>query len=214
MDFTDDQNIYYPLEASGIASHAEGQGTIASGTGSHAEGFNTQATANRCHAEGGNSFAHGEYSHAEGIGTRTGLEGESYSWHENYIENTSSRSRAAHAEGVHTVARGRGAHAEGWGTETCTEYQHAQGRYNVVSGEYAHIVGNGWKDTYGVITRSNAHTLDWQGNAWYAGNIYIGGKGQDEGKKIATEEYVNNQIGDIESALDAIIAIQESIIGG
>lgn len=34
-------------------------------------------------------------------------------------------------------------------------------------GMYAHIVGNGTSDT----ARSNAHTLDWNGNAWYAGSV-------------------------------------------
>jgi hypothetical protein len=34
--------------------------------------------------------------------------------------------------------------------------------------DYAHIVGNGTKDS----DRSNIHTLDWNGNAWYAGKIY------------------------------------------
>jgi hypothetical protein len=47
--------------------------------------------------------------------------------------------------------------------------QHVQGRYNVVDseGKYAHIVGNGTS-----ANRSNAHTIDWNGNAWFAGNIY------------------------------------------
>jgi hypothetical protein len=37
------------------------------------------------------------------------------------------------------------------------------------------MVGNG---KYG--NPSNAHTLDWDGNAWFAGNIYVGGTGQDD----------------------------------
>ena len=41
---------------------------------------------------------------------------------------------------------------------------------------YAHIVGNGTSDT----ARSNAHTLDWQGNAWFAGDVYIGGTSMDD----------------------------------
>ena len=43
-----------------------------------------------------------------------------------------------------------------------------QGKYNVLdsAGKYAHIVGNGDN-----ITRSNAHTLDWDGNAWFAGSV-------------------------------------------
>ena len=39
---------------------------------------------------------------------------------------------------------------------------------------------------------------DWNGNAWYAGNVYVGstsGTNKDEGsKKLATEEYVNTKI--------------------
>ena len=32
---------------------------------------------------------------------------------------------------------------------------------------YLHIVGNGDDDA----NRSNAHTLDWAGNAWFAGSV-------------------------------------------
>jgi hypothetical protein len=28
--------------------------------------------------------------------------------------------------------------------------------------------------------RSNAHTLDWNGNAWFAGDIKVGGTSQDD----------------------------------
>lgn len=53
-----------------------------------------------------------------------------------------------------------------------------------VRGEYVHIVGNGTADD----NRSNAHTLDWDGNAWFAGDIYIGGNSQKEGsRKVLTE---------------------------
>lgn len=51
---------------------------------------------------------------------------------------------------------------------------------------YAVEVGNGSADD----ARSNAHTLDWDGNAWFAGDIYVGGNGQDDenAKKLATLE--------------------------
>jgi hypothetical protein len=55
------------------------------------------------------------------------------------------------------------------------------------------MVGNG----SGISTsdHSNAHTLDWNGNAWYSGDVYVGstsGKNKDEGsKKLATEDFVN-----------------------
>ena len=38
-----------------------------------------------------------------------------------------------------------------------------------VKGKYAHVVGNGTSAT----ARSNAHTLDWDGNAWFAGGIEL-----------------------------------------
>jgi hypothetical protein len=58
------------------------------------------------------------------------------------------------------------------------------------------VVGNGYFNTSATNSdsSSNAHTLDWDGNAWYAGDVYVGsssGKYQDSGsKKLATEELV------------------------
>lgn len=74
------------------------------------------------------------------------------------------------SEGYKTQSLGGyGAHSEGRGTIIKTPAGHAQGRYNLIdeTGLYAHIVGNGEDDT----VRSNAHTLDWAGNAWYAGTV-------------------------------------------
>lgn len=54
----------------------------------------------------------------------------------------------------------------------------------------AFMFGNGTSNT----ARSNAHTLDWEGNAWYSGDVYVGstsGTNRDEGsKKLATEDSV------------------------
>lgn len=64
---------------------------------------------------------------------------------------------------------GIASHAEGYETIAPGDYSHVQGKYNVVDMEnkYAHIVGNGTSDD----NRSNAHTVDWEGNAWYAGKV-------------------------------------------
>lgn len=53
-----------------------------------------------------------------------------------------------------------------------------------MTGNYAHIVGNGTS-----TTRSNAHVLDWSGNAWFAGDVYANGVPGQAGtpKKLATE---------------------------
>lgn len=53
-----------------------------------------------------------------------------------------------------------------------------------MTGNYAHIVGNGTS-----TKRSNAHVLDWSGNAWFAGDVYANGVPGQAGtpKKLATE---------------------------
>ena len=91
---------------------------------------------------------------------------------------------------IGSIAAGSYSHAEGENTVAASNNQHTQGRYNVIDtkGKYAHIVGNGSD----ALNRSNAHTVDWEGNAWYKGNIYVGGDSQDNGDKVATERYVNS----------------------
>ena len=89
----------------------------------------------------------------------------------------------AHAEGKNNVARGISAHVEGQGNIAAYDYTHVQGKYNM-TGNYAHVVGNGTS-----TTRSNAHVLDWKGNAWFAGDVYTNGVPGQAGtpKKLATE---------------------------
>ena len=183
--------------ASGTGSHAEGQKSEATGYWSHAEGYNTEASGESAHAEGYNTVASGDSSHAEGIFTSaTSWEAHAegygssasgnYSHAENYYSRASGNS--SHAEGYWTAASGQVSHAEGNYTIASSDYQHAQGKYNIDDTDdvYAHIVGNGSSNS----NRSNAHTLDWSGNAWFAGDVYVGsasGKNKDDGSvKLAT----------------------------
>lgn len=171
-------------EASGDCSHAEGSSTTALGVVSHAEGANTTASGNFSHAEGYNATASGDLSHAEGSGTTASgdashAEGES----------TTASDAYSHAEGYKTTASGISSHAEGSNTIASCENQHVQGRYNIndTEGEYLHIVGNGSSEN----NRSNAHTLDWEGNAWYAGKLSQEGT-PTEDKDLATKKYVDD----------------------
>lgn len=77
------------------------------------------------------------------------------------------------AIGDDTTASGLGSYAEGFDTVASSDYQHVQGKYNIedVDDIYAHIVGNGNADD----ERSNAHTLTWEGDAWYAGDFSADG---------------------------------------
>lgn len=157
---------------------------------------------NASHAEGYQTMVKGDYSHAEG-------------------HLTMVNSSASHAEGSSTQANGMASHAEGFNTIASSEYQHVQGKYNIEDEDnlYAHIVGNG------TSTRSsNAHTLDWNGNAWYSGDLYIGGTCQQDvnAKKVATEEFVRNYCsegsgeggGGSQATDEEVDALLESILGG
>jgi len=181
--------------ASGKQSHAEGQATTASGAGSHAEGSGSKATNFGAHAEGGNTEASGHTSHAEGANTKATKD---QAHAEGY--NTEASGSSSHAEGISTKALNRCSHVEGQGTVANRDYQHVQGRWNKYDKNYAHVVGNGTSDA----NRSNAHTLDWSGNAWFAGDV-VAGEVSLQGLKEA--------IGEIETALDEIIAMQSGMGG-
>ena len=107
--------------------------------------------------------------------------------------NNEASGNYSHAEGFETTASSDYSHAEGMGTKAASFNQHVQGTYNIVDAAYADIIGNGAGDAY----RSNAATVDWSGNTWYAGDVYVGstsGTNKDEGsKKLATEEYVDSK---------------------
>ena len=161
--------------ATGLVSHAEGAETQALGVTAHSEGYGTQALADYSHAEGLSTEARGIVSHAEGGATIA--EGP-YSHTEGQNCSTTIEALWAHAEGVNTVALAMATHTEGNGTIAASYCQHVQGQFNLVDEEtkYAHIVGKGADDD----NRSNAHTLDWNGNAWFAGAVLIGGESMDD----------------------------------
>lgn len=102
---------------------------------------------------------------------------------------TTALGNFSHAEGSSTTSSGNTSHAEGYWTKASGDYQHVQGKCNIEdkANKYAHIVGNGTDDN----TRSNAHTLDWQGNAWYAGKLSQEGT-PTEDKDLVTKKYVDD----------------------
>jgi hypothetical protein len=101
---------------------------------------------------------------------------------------TKTTANFAHAEGKNTIASGRAQHAQGAFNIEDTSAADGIGNRNLL-----HIVGNGTSEE----NRSNAHTLDWQGNAWFSGDVYVGstgGKNKDEGsKRLITEDDVKNR---------------------
>jgi hypothetical protein len=158
------------------------------GENSFAVGYNVEASGMYSHAEGGFTVASGHYSHAE-------------------CEFTTASGGCSHAEGDSTTASGESSHAEGYQTKASSEYQHVQGKYNIedTANKYAHIVGNGNSD----INRSNAHTLDWEGNAWFAGKLTLG-KDPDSDMDVTTKNYVDTKVASIvDSAPETLDTLKE-----
>lgn len=91
---------------------------------------------------------------------------------------TKASGNYSHAEGKETQAEGEASHAEGTGTIANSDNQHVEGKYNIpdTDDKYAHIVGNGTADN----ARSNALTLDWDGNLEVSGDVEDG-----NGEKIS-----------------------------
>jgi len=135
------------------------------------------------------SIAEGDVSHAE-----------------NFL--TMAKGTASHSEGFRTIAKGQASHAQGMGTIASKNAQSVLGTYNIEDnsttavhplgdvdlGQYAVIVGNGYKDTTNKqVIRSNAHTLDWQGNGWYAGKLTVG-SAPTANMDVATKKYVDDSL--------------------
>ena len=148
---------------------------------------------------GYNSFAVGQWvtasganTHAEGLGTIASAMG-------------------AHAEGYFSKATASYSHAEGYNTIASSDNQHVQGKYNIDDTTSAHIVGNGTNTT----SRSNAHTLDWSGNAWFAGDVYVGstsGIDKDDGSvKLATTTELTSTLSSAQTYTDQQVATKTQV---
>lgn len=214
--------------ASGYSSLATGQETTASGVASSSFGNLTKATGKKSSAFGGETIASGENAVTFGYkskasgensiatgketiasGTRSMANGfQTVSTGGNAVSlgnKTSAKGNHSVATGDQTIAEGESSLAEGRQTIATRRSQHVQGEFNIADpegtanytrGKYAHIVGNGTADD----KRSNAHTLDWSGNAWFAGDVYVG----EHKERLATESYVDNCLNGVASVSRAI----------
>lgn len=147
--------------ATATAAVAMGAGNTASNAYAVATGYQTTASGWASNSEGRGTVASGQCSHAEG--DRSVASG-SNSHAEGYLTEAKGQN---HAEGMYTVARGNGQHVEGMANIEDTEEK------------YLHIIGNGTDSD----NRSNAMTVDRQGNTWTAGKFSY------DNNKIVGEEH-------------------------
>ena len=220
----------YYTEASGENSHAEGHYTKTSGAYSHAEGLQTEARGVASHTEGNSTIAENAYTHVEGsynlllnppieeqvtenvrfgVGTPLYVCSEQPTIDNDLKQYTASSIVHVDKENIQ-VGDYVTSHAFDYETYykvTSIENSELYGeKHQLVipsreKGKYAHILGNG---TY--KNRSNAHTIDWDGNAWFQGDVYVSstsGIDKDEGsKKLVTEDYVSEAIETLRESLD------------
>lgn len=137
-----------------------GRDSFATGVDVIAGGDFSFATGNEV-TTGYNDFGFGFDSHIHGYwnaggGRQVNVDGR-YSW----------------GFGYETLVKAVAAGAFGQGTQALSDHQFVIGRYNLkdASGKYLLIVGNGTVDSAWNITRSNAFTVDKDGNGWFAGSI-------------------------------------------
>lgn len=169
-----------------LDGHAEGSWTAAVGSGSHAEGSGSDKTKFYITVSWNdpsdtiltvNSDLDVSYKHLllysdilqNMIVDCTVVDNKITTITLNKIVGRRASSNSSQQVTFRNVASGQASHVEGVRTLALGDYQHVQGKYNALDEEnkYAHIVGNGTSED----ERSNAHTLDWDGNAWYQGSV-------------------------------------------
>ena len=97
----------------------------------------------------------------------------------------------SHAAGSNSIASGLNSYAGGQNTVAKGMNQTSIGKYNIIDQEskYALIIGNGENN----LVRSNAMTIDWEGNIKISGNIENLGT-PIEDNHLTTKAYVDNKI--------------------
>lgn len=182
--------------ASGLASHTEGIDTHANGDYSHAEGNNTYANGDFSHVEGATTYANKSGSHAEGTGTyadgidshaegtltsaygrgshaqgyRTEAHGPysctlgTYNKHDDAAFELSTDTTIS-SDTIYFTKNGYGAYSQ---VNSPSGNPVSKGYYELASFnsiQKAFIIGSGTDSS----TRSNALTVDWDGNIEAAG---------------------------------------------
>ena len=215
--------------ASGANSHAEGQSTTASGNNSHSEGLGTVANSISSLVIGeynaydeskfgqnvtettkdcsGTYYFGTEFNFSGTTGEFTIIGGFStddvevaFDQGKIYMSsdyNASKESDNGYVDStIYKLVSVENLATLTYNVEKITSVRRAESRATL---DNAFAIGNGVTP----MDRSNAATVDWSGNAWYAGDVYVGstsGTNKDAGsKKLATEEYVNSVVPEIPS---------------
>lgn len=206
----------YGTKALGDYSHTEGYYVIAKGNNSHAEGsgnysyetftFSTENSSYKITSEA-TTFEKGQiiyyndrYAKVNSITEGNPHEATIDISFSTNLENVIGKiikgiayESSSHIEGYNNVASGLYSHAEGCNTNAYSNSQHVFGKYNISDAEntYVEIVGNGTTTS----SRSNARTLDWNGNEVLAGKLTVGAN-PTAAMDVVTKQYLENNTSD------------------
>ncbi len=152
----------------GLNGFTSGVGCESTGFCSRASGYFSTAKGERAVSDGYRCLADGNESHA--INLRTKAKGYS-----SFASGGDTEANADYttAQGFHTIAN--------------SMYQSVRGLYNEIDngGKYLDVVGCGTSEG----KRKNAYALDKQGNGYFGGKVYSGGR------ECLTADVINAQIG-------------------
>lgn len=192
------ENLASSVNAIAIGCQMEGKrknqatnlGAVALGTSNEASGYYAVALGNQNAASGHSAVAAGIENEASGGGAvAVGYQ-------------SAAKKTAAVAAGFQTESNGQGAAALGYGAKANGARSFVAGAFNEVdenpvdtthgSGtrKYLAIIGNGTDDN----NRSNAATLDWDGNFEVAGKMTVG-TAPTADMDVATKKYVDDHAG-------------------
>lgn len=205
------ETVIYSADGTELAHFGYASGTSASGTEvapyyslgkrvfnenvpvgnySVAEGDRVTAAGYASHAEGTQTQATGGASHAEGVMSEASASG-------------------SHAEGLYTEASASGAHAQNFRTVADQVNQTAIGKYNTANNiGNLFAVGNG----SGSFNRSDAFTVDENGNAVVAGALTAGNI--DAGLTSATVDTAAGTYQDVSIAFHKTFASAPIVVVG
>lgn len=189
----------YAAVAMGFSNYATGYYAFAFGNGAHATGSSSVASGFDAMASGSGSMAFGTAATSSSVGalafgTGTRAEGGSGAISLGYLNTADGRGVFAagsnnRANGYGSVVMGRSSHvalpsasadsssayAIGYGLTVRDPYAFVVGRFNrktaALNQDYAFVIGNGT----GTGNRSDAFTVDTDGNVWAAGKISASG---------------------------------------
>lgn len=139
-------------DALGYQAVAFGRYNRVYGDRSAAFGYKNTVVGHEALAEGVKNNVYGFAGHAEG-------------------ESNNVNGDYGHGEGWDNEVNGWATHVEGIANKGYGQAQHVQGMFAEIDkeGKYLHIVGNGTD----YDKRSNAHTIDRKGNAWFASGVIL-----------------------------------------